>query len=289
MKHIHGWAVPLLLGGLGLLMAGLASGQPKEKVDFVGAEVCLGCHGEGYAKGWLKQPHGRFLMDPKRTFAGKGCEECHGPGSHHVEDPPGHILNPTKASAKEDNAACLKCHEKRIKKHDWQTSGHTAAKLRCSQCHKVHSSAQNTRLLAKDQTELCYDCHKQVKGQLVQNSHHPVREGKVACADCHDIHSGKHDGMLRREEKALCTTCHADVKGPFVYEHDPIVNGYTEPCTTCHRPHGSPNTRLLKFSGRGLCLSCHTSYAVSHFPGQTCWTCHSRVHGSNTDPNFLFE
>jgi len=276
------------VGGLGLFLIGLMPGQSQPKAEFVGTEVCLGCHAEGYAKGWLKMPHGRFLMDAKRTLEGKGCEECHGPGSLHVADPPRFILNPKKISAKESNAICLKCHGNKIKKHEWQTSAHALAKVYCSQCHQMHQQTNNMTLLAKSKTELCLDCHREIRAQLSQNSHHPIREGKVECSDCHNMHSGAHDGMLVKEEKKLCTSCHGDVRGPFVYEHDPTVNGYSQPCTSCHRPHGSPNMRLLKFTGRGLCLQCHTEKAVGHFPG-TCWTCHTRIHGSNTHPYFLFE
>lgn len=263
-----------------------AGPEPAGKAEFIGAEACLACHGAGYAKGWLQQPHGRFLMDPHRTKDGKGCEECHGPGSLHAANPPGDILSPNKLSARRSNAVCLQCHKSQIPQHDWQIGPHAMANVRCSDCHKVHQTANDVEMLAKPKNQLCFDCHKNIQTQLHQNSHHPVLEGKVDCSDCHNVHSGAHDGMLVSDEKTTCTRCHADVQGPFVFEHDVTVNGYSQPCTVCHQPHGSPNVRLYRFAGNGLCLQCHTSQAVNHFPGN-CVSCHTHVHGSNNEASLL--
>ena len=278
----HGQVSPSSQGGP--LPPGLP--KPAKKAEYVGAEMCLSCHNYGQAKGWLQQPHGRFLMDPKRHFDGKGCEECHGPGSLHVADPPNAIMAIGKLGPRQANAICLKCHNSEISRHDWQVSSHALSKMRCSDCHKVHEPINNMLMLPKPKNELCFDCHKNIQNQFHQNSHHPVLEGKMDCVDCHNVHSGANDNMLQSDEKTTCTKCHADVHGPFIYEHDVTVNAYAQPCTSCHQPHGSPNLKLFKISGRGLCLQCHTAEAVNHFPGD-CANCHSRIHGSNTNQDLL--
>ncbi|HET6385197.1 MAG TPA: cytochrome c3 family protein [Armatimonadota bacterium] len=267
--------------------AGAAAGQntaPAEKAEFIGTDACLSCHVD--YKQWLTQPHGRFLMEPSRTVPGQGCEECHGPGSLHAQNPPKFIFNPDKAKARVSNNLCLKCHNTQIDQHDWQIGAHALANIRCTDCHKVHMNADNLEMLPKPKNQLCFQCHRTIENQLHQNSHHPVLEGKIDCSDCHNIHSGRFDNMLVADEKTTCTRCHADVRGPFVFEHDVTVNGYSKPCTSCHLPHGSPNLRLEKAAGRGECLQCHTTLVINHFPGN-CITCHTRLHGSDADPDFL--
>jgi DmsE family decaheme c-type cytochrome len=317
LKHVQEWAVIASLATVGLFVMGLAptksedtntpnntidvvkssetvpnkesvkTSPPTEKAEYVGTDTCLACHEDRLGEGWLKLPHGRFLMDPSRKSEVKGCEECHGPGSLHVEDAPEHILNPDKVNARQSSEVCLKCHANKIRKHDWQVSIHSLAKVRCSNCHKVHAKVDNPLMLVKSKHEVCYECHKTVRGQFLQNSHHPLKEGKMDCSDCHNVHGGTDEGLLKKDEKKTCTdTCHRDKRGPFIHEHDPTVNGYTQPCTSCHRPHGSPNVQLLKFNGRGLCLQCHATKATKHFPGR-CWNCHTHTHGSNVDPKFL--
>ena len=265
---------------------GAGAKAPEEKADYVGAETCLECHSTGYAQGWLQTPHGRFLLDPKRKVPVKGCEECHGPGSLHIMDPPAHIIALKKAPPRQSNDICLKCHTSEVGRHDWKLGAHAMANMRCADCHKVHQQAQNTFMLLKPKNELCFSCHKDIFNQLHLNSHHPVLEGKVDCTDRHNIHSGANDHMLVSDEKTTCTRCHADIAGPFVYEHDVTVNGYAQACTSCHRPHGSPNVKLFKVAGNGLCLRCHAAQVINHFPGD-CVTCHTRVHGSNTDEHLL--
>ena len=115
-------------------------------------------------------------------------------------------------------------------------------------------------------------------------SHHPVREGRMECYDCHDPHGRQSN----RDFVNKCLSCHAQHRGPFVFAHGAISGDLTDSCLDCHRAHGSPNRRLLKYTGRGLCLQCHADKAL-HFVGVTCWTsgCHKQVHGSNSNPLLL--
>jgi DmsE family decaheme c-type cytochrome len=87
-------------------------------------------------------------------------------------------------------------------------------------------------------------------------SHHPIREGKMSCSDCHDPH-GQREGNLNAESLNLtCYKCHADKQGPFAYEHPPV----TENCNICHEPHGTVTNNLLKQPATFLCLRCHTGH-----------------------------
>jgi DmsE family decaheme c-type cytochrome len=87
--------------------------------------------------------------------------------------------------------------------------------------------------------------------------HHPLREAKMSCEDCHDPHGGPAGNNLRTSNaNQLCLTCHSQYRGPFAYQHPPVM----ENCMLCHTPHGSPNTNLLNVSEPALCLQCHAGH-----------------------------
>jgi DmsE family decaheme c-type cytochrome len=191
-------------------------------------------------------------------------------------------------------------------------STHTLNDVVCSNCHSIHKSPVPKFLLAQRQTDLCYGCHTDVRGQFSMPFKHRVNEGFMTCTDCHNPHGAfaptwrmasrprMMDQALANEEP--CLKCHSEKRGPFVYEHEPVR---VEGCETCHYPHGSANSRLLRrpvvFT---MCLECHNgagnfgrqnagvltltpSHNLADPRYQNCTTCHVRVHGSNADPLFL--
>lgn len=220
----------------------------------------------------------------------RGCEQCHGPGALHVRraGAPGAIRFP-------DNAACLDCHERGSRSHlDWAASPHRRAGLLCSSCHDPHDSepghlrAPTTLAAARfaradSGTGLCVDCHPEVAARLDLPSHHPVREGLLACFDCHPPHARASGGPGPRN--ASCTGCHAEQEGPWIHEHLPVA----EDCGLCHVPHGSSAPALLEASQPGACVSCHTvaELGATHRPQAfvtRCTDCHGAIHGSYADP-----
>jgi predicted CXXCH cytochrome family protein len=128
--------------------------------------------------------------------------------------------------------------------------------------------------------DACLRCHQAERAQFSMPYHHPVREGKMSCADCHDPHGGAAGDNLRMASvNQLCLSCHAQYRGPFAYQHPPV----TEDCLLCHFPHGSPNTNLLEVSEPALCLQCH----AGHHNGaglpltDRCTNCHISIHGTD--------
>ena len=85
-------------------------------------------------------------------------------------------------------------------------------------------------------------------------SHHPVKEGKMVCSDCHANH-GSMVNNLKTDERLndLCLSCHARYQGPFVFEHSPV----SDDCMICHDPHGTVSNNLKKANEPYLCLQCH--------------------------------
>jgi len=126
----------------------------------------------------------------------------------------------------------------------------------------------------------CLTCHQTEKAQLSMPYHHPLREGKMSCVDCHDAHGGASGHNLKTANvNELCLSCHAQYRGPFAYQHPPV----SENCLSCHSAHGSPNTNLLSVSEPALCLQCHTGHHNGAGLPVTdrCTNCHSSIHGTD--------
>jgi len=237
-----------------------------------GADSCLGCHNNATVTGIFRTRHAR-PNDPRGPFGHGGlqCEACHGPGGAHVRaggGPPAGLIvfgHGSPSSVAQQNASCLGCHQSNAA-HDWATSAHAGS----TGCHQV----QHT--------------------DLFKASHHPMREGKMACTACHSPHGSTAPAQLvKNTVNATCTTCHAEYRGPFLWEHQPVA----EDCSNCHEAHGSAQPALLKARAPFLCQTCHEGAghpSVANTPrglaggtpsafllGGSCTNCHSQVHGSN--------
>ncbi|NLC55593.1 MAG: hypothetical protein GX774_02000 [Armatimonadetes bacterium] len=272
------------IGALLFTAARLAGQSEEEQPSYLSAEACAGCH-EDLAKEWETHPHARFLMAAGREVEGKGCEECHGPGSNHAAGDIKAIRNPAKMKPAEEAALCLRCHRRDFPAQDWHAAAHGRARIACSKCHDVHHPPKGSKMLRQPVPDLCFSCHPQQRGQFRQNAHHPVLEGRLSCLDCHDPHRPPTRSLLADD---TCTQCHAEKAGPFTYAHDVALGDTTEGCLACHRSHGSPHPQLLRLAGRGLCQQCHLD-KITHNPGGRCWQsgCHVDFHGSHRDPRFL--
>ena len=268
-----------------------------------GADTCLTCHDDAVTLAVFHGKHGQ-PTDPRSPF-GKGqlqCEACHGPGGDHTKRvKKGETRTPvirfgrdSAAPVSVQNGQCLACHEKSMA-GEWHTGPHDAAKVSCASCHDSH--ARKDPVLSRlTQPDVCYTCHADIRVQLQKPYAHPVRQGKLACSDCHAPHGTTADKQLiKATVNQTCYECHAEKRGPFLWEHAPAV----ENCGLCHAPHGASNPGMLTARGPVLCQSCHSqqghpsfAYGPSGLPGGggqpvsalalgNCMNCHSQVHGSN--------
>lgn len=271
---------------------------PPSASEYAGAETCKTCHEDIY-NGWEKSPHWQQTYK-EGGIAKHGCEDCHGPGSAHV-DAGGDVTKIFRfkdASTQEINNHCLTCHVGGPQHMNTINSEHTKNGVSCIACHSPHHGKDSDFLLVKAQPELCFSCHLQQKAQFDMPFRHRVNEGLIQCTDCHNPHGTVKPKQVRTSstQDAICFQCHTDKQGPFVFEHQPVkIDG----CESCHLVHGGPNPHMLKLSNVNLlCLQCHTDSSFSGAPGapsfhnqasffQSCVLCHSQIHGSNFDPTFF--
>jgi DmsE family decaheme c-type cytochrome len=268
---------------------------PPSTAKYVGDGDCATCHADAVA-GYAKSPH-HFASDPRTPAAAQSCETCHGPASEHIADPTNKPLKKfKKLAAGEVNATCVSCHNKGDHVL-WDGSQHESRGLACTTCHSVHSPKSFAgQLKEKTQIELCANCHRDKASKVDRSGHMPVREGKMQCTSCHNVHGTTNVKLLRKGDSVaeLCTSCHADKRGPYLWEHAPSRDG----CVTCHDPHGSSNERMLVAKQPLLCQRCHigTRHPSTVYDAATvgaganpsirvysrgCVECHSAIHGSN--------
>jgi DmsE family decaheme c-type cytochrome len=276
-----------------------------------GAATCMKCHDEAPVTDILKTPHA-MKGDARTPFGQHECESCHGPSQAHVASapPPGQhkvrpnvvFVGPNASPVAERNKMCLSCHENGLRM-DWAGSQHQGNNLACVSCHTIHVK-KDPILVKATQPDKCFTCHAEQRALSFQYSHHPIREGKVVCADCHNPHGSPGPKLLKKVRVTdTCYTCHADKRGPMLWEHQPV----REDCTNCHNPHGSVNPRLLKEKVPFLFLDCHAatndmggegdsihntlapgSSAFYLFGDRSCLNCHSQIHGSNSPSGSTF-
>lgn len=239
----------LLLAAV-FLAAGTAVLAAAGSGAYVGDQACLECHADQALPS--TNIHHRI-----RSFElggiQKGCESCHGPGEAHAEEgDPAKIFSFSKATPDAASKACLTCHQS-LESSDWNMSDHAVNEIACTTCHTAHSS----KSLKKPDPQLCMDCHKDIMVKANFPSHHPLREGKMQCSDCHSHHGSLVQNLKTNERlNDLCLKCHADKQGPFIFEHAPVQ----ENCMICHDAHGSVANNLLKQNEPFLCLQCHESH-----------------------------
>ena len=261
-----------------------------------GAAACLTCHDTH--KDFNKTLHGRkVLSNPKLS---NSCESCHGPGAAHAETGDKDKIVSFKGMESAAVAdACFKCHTNKNLLL-WKTSHHNQGGVSCLQCHSVHESEGRKSLkkpgvfTEKSQTETCLQCHKKQKSEMRLASHHPIPEGKMTCASCHNPHGGIDGNLKADSSEELCAKCHVEKAGPYANEHPPV----SDSCMNCHKPHGSANDKLLKQAQPYLCLNCHKfphTTTANGFTGVSlsreeqrgnCVDCHKEIHGSDRKASF---
>lgn len=256
-------------------------------------QVCYRCHSDMMRQAEIAHPH------QIGGATGFDCTTCH--------DPHGKVREESRTQL------CLKCHNENTPAMAWHSSTHARYGVACTDCHNPHphehvhlvANIQHTHInrpkrlpMSVDEPNVCYKCHADIYAKTSMPSHHPIKEGKMLCSDCHDGHGQSLKNLKEPTINLVCYRCHAEKQGPFVYEHPPV----TENCDYCHEPHGTVANNLLRQPTTFLCLRCHTGHRTGPTFGphtgaglvdvgtnpnlqrsfySDCTQCHSQVHGSD--------
>jgi DmsE family decaheme c-type cytochrome len=300
--------IPLLVtalvgGGLALAVASsepralasaaplaVASGEPPPSgAEPVNPEDCRTCHEAAVAG----------LQHTAHAGVAQRCESCHLGAAAHMQaqmegkEAPGPSLRKMKAA--DVTATCLTCHDTG-RQAAFGGGVHDRRGVSCISCHSVHAfKSDRAQIKTARDMDTCFTCHQAIRAKSLRSSHHPVREGRLDCAVCHDPHDSTHPKMVNAEwVNEKCYECHTEKRGPFLWEHAPV----RENCMLCHDPHGSNHDKLLVAKQPYLCQRCHLNtrhpgslYDARNTAGGTsvsnravehsCKNCHQNVHGSN--------
>lgn len=206
--------------------------------------------------------------------------------------------------------ACAVCHEKQALEFKHSTHarisvpGDDVKAQGCEMCHgpgSIHvdnGGGRGTMVNPKENVSACFTCHMDKKAEFSLPHHHPVREGKMSCSDCHKAHGEEvrpWSATSLENINEACFHCHKEQRGPFVWEHEALREG----CATCHKVHGSVNDKMLMARDNNLCLRCHTQVNFPSIGGSghagrlasgPCFSagCHTAVHGSNFDEHLRY-
>ena len=210
----------------------------------VGTDTCVQCHRDVTSN----------FRHAFHALQGVECEDCHGPGSLHVEGSGdvAKIISFRSRPAEGANGVCLSCHVQDAAVRNWMAGTHAAEHVRCTECHQIHTQAaqaaaparlafdtttpgsvtfaerlqpeSTVRLAPRGQiNESCLKCHQSQRAEMSLPYHHPLQEGKVTCVDCHNPHGGPAGKNLRvANVNQLCLSCHAQYRGPYMYQHPPV-------------------------------------------------------------------
>lgn len=266
-----------------------------EASQSVGSENCIACH-EEQIKAFDDSIHGKKGFELRSE---KACETCHGPGEEHVNSSgdPSKIRSFASLNAEEKSEPCLSCHDNGDRMY-WSGSVHESRGLACQDCHSIHgTNPEEAQLTTASIPDPCFGCHKQKSSQFFRASHHPIREGKMTCSDCHNPHGSESPRLISNQTiNDMCYECHAEKRGPFLWDHQPV----REDCTICHDPHGTNHFKMVKTRVPYLCQKCHADgghpsglYDQSQidsrrFFNRSCLNCHTTIHGSNNPSGHTF-
>ena len=278
----------------------------SQNLGAISPNICYRCHANTAVMEQVASSH------QVCGCVGFDCSTCH--------EPHGKLRQETRTDL------CLQCHQNDAHVMAWHSSTHSLVGVACTDCHNPHPDSNVPAVVGISHTSVsrpqrmpmsvsepdaCYKCHPAIYAKGALPSHHPIKEGKMVCSDCHDAH-GQYDRNLKEMDGTMvCYRCHAEKQGPFVHEHPPVK----EDCGICHEAHGTVANNLLRQPATFLCLRCHSGHRKDNRnPDPTwlasgdgagnqtlrsnptglivraaeysdCTQCHSQVHGSDLPSN----
>jgi DmsE family decaheme c-type cytochrome len=228
--------------------------------------VCSSCHGDGrnHAAGY-GDPEAivRFTKEASTSVQEKNaaCLECHEKGirlywkgsthesknlacvdCHKIMEPASPQRLFVKATELE---TCFQCHQQR--RAQMQRSSHMPfreGKIKCSDCHNPHGTANEKLLKEATVNENCYKCHADKRGPFLWE-HPPVAEN---CLNCHEPHGSNHEKLLVVDRPRLCQRCHIEARHMTQPQLATARFAFNRSCQNCHTQiHGSNSPSGVRF------------------------------------------
>ena len=259
--------VPLLFALVATLvvLGGPAAAQQPSPPPGWSVTDCQTCHDKAVGPAFSRSSHGKL---------DQSCAGCHANVAEHAKaqmagDANGPVPSLKHLSTQELNNTCLSCHEKNGQT-SWLSGMHARRNVACTSCHGVHEyKSVKAQLKTERDPDTCYTCHKSNRAKSMRTSHHPVREGKMACSSCHNPHEGNVPNMLKADSvNDLCYNCHFTGSGHFG-SGDNLNTEKGVPVAPTGAPSGYPTVN-------------------SRFIERACRTCHVKLHGSNHPSGAFF-
>ena len=186
-----------------------------ETLDFVRAnDVCIQCHSQGRP---LHNPvEGKYYDWPVGFTAGERLADY-----WQLEETKPGVTNFYQY-------ADLTSHKNRMQGNDFVQSNMYHRKIRCFDCHQVHSSAVSN--LPVSGNALCLGCHTKqnpagLHGTVSDHTHHPANSKGSECAACH----------MPRIEQTIKDNYVAAHTFRFITPQETGQSGIPNPCTSCHK------------------------------------------------------
>ena len=202
---------------------------PDDQMQRPTGPLCDGCHSTNYN-----------IQTKQVTEWNVGCEDCHGPGRAHAEDPRNSVIvNPARLDFVRANDVCIQCHSqgRPIQTplngvyYDWPVGfkpGERLSKYWVLEDHKLgeetfthwpEGSAHKNRMQGND---------------FVQSV---MYTRGVTCFSCHDVHGTQNKGELLKPASAVCMSCHGPQSplGPRGKLHSQHSAEKAQ-CIDCHMP-----------------------------------------------------
>lgn len=221
--------------------------------DYVGTENCIAkCHFHDKLTDNFRHSVHAEQVKPQEGLPLVNCESCHGPGSLAI-------------SAINEN----------VKRYGEKANKCDTTKL-----------LDIMHLPPAAQSLICLKCHATASIPILSNwnsSTHAMND--ISCFDCHKIHQGPQQKVLREKVDELCYGCHPEIRQEeSLQSHHPIREKKMS-CVDCHDPHGSIQDKLLRgMTPKDTCTRCHMEkqgpFVFEHGDvTENCANCHA-PHGS---------
>ncbi len=251
-------------------------------------EFCGTCH-ETYFKAFANNVHRE-----------KGCENCHGGGSLHLETrgkEPNTILSfrrPEQGTQSgrlmgpaERSAVCLQCHDgdeanltrSHLSVPSWETSAHAHEGIVCTDCHRNHYNVPLGTPPVDEMVTLGPGGQPPVARPF---SSEVIRFQGPNGESSDSVSSGGTSGKLGARSPDVCYSCHEDKRRmeEFVHPHQIGVPLDFE-CTACHDPPPRGLPHLVEGHPTEFdCTTCHDVHGniLPETRKDLCLKCHGGAH-----------